>query len=300
MVYQRIRYFLKAAETGSFSKAAQQMYISAQALTKQIGLLEEELGGMLFERSPRGVSLTRFGELALQKFGKIDRELEDTMEELKIRARDNKERIHIGIFSALPQETLVTPIVSFLLASFPNYQIGLDLIDLDEGRKLLMGGKIDLLLTNTHEEDDWSGYRCLSFGENEAKVIVSLRHPWAVKDKITTEDMRQQVFLKMQMGNGCYKVPLEESFYENIPCRSVLKVKNFDTLYTLLQQGEAFAVFPMAFTYMDWARIKCFDYPGRKLLYHTAMVYDPQSSLRGLDEIVRELEDEFDLTKVTT
>ena len=35
------------------------------------------------------------------------------------------------------QEALVTPIVSFLLASFPNYQIGLDLIDLHEGRQLL-------------------------------------------------------------------------------------------------------------------------------------------------------------------
>ena len=260
MVYQRIRYFLKAAETGSFSKAAGEMYVSSQALTKQIGLLEEELGGKLFERSPQGVSLTRLGEYAFQKFGKIDADLNDTVEELKLRARDNKERINIGIFSSLPQEALVTPIVSFLLASFPNYQIGLDLINLHEGKKMLHEGKIDILLTNTHEEDDWSGYRCFSFAEHEAKVIVSLRHPWMVKNEITIEDMKQEVFLKMKMENEFYTVPADQSFYENIPCKSVQQVSNFDTMFTLLQQGESFAVFPMAFTHMDLAKIKCFDY----------------------------------------
>ena len=295
MVYQRIRYFLKAAETGSFSKAAEQSYVSSQALTKQIRLLEEELGGRLFERSPKGVILTRLGEYAYQKLEKIDQDLIDTVEELKIRARDNKERINIGIFSALPQESLVTPIVSFFLASFPNYQIGLDLLDLYEGRKLLLDGKIDILLTNTHEEDDWENYRCLSFGEHEAKIIVSLLHPWAVKDHITVEDMKQQTFLKMRMGHGYYTVPLEESFYENIPCKSVQRVSNFDTMYALLQQGEAFAVFPMAFTHMDLAKIKCFDFPGRKFLFHTAMVYNPDSRLRGLNEIAERLEEEFDL-----
>lgn len=98
MVYQRIRYFLKAAQTGSFSGAAKQVYVSSQALTKQIGLLEEELGGKLFERSPKGASLTRLGEYAYQKFEKIDTDLSDAIEELKIRARDGKERINIGIF----------------------------------------------------------------------------------------------------------------------------------------------------------------------------------------------------------
>ena len=299
MVYQRIRYFLQAAECGSFSKAASQMYVSAQALTKQIGLLEEELGGKLFERSPKGVTLTRLGEYAREKLGKIDRDLEDAIGELKVRAGDKKERINLGIFSALPQEPLVTPLVSFLLSSFSNYQIGLNLIDLHEGQILLREKKIDILLTNTHEEDDWTGYRCLSFGEYEAKVIVSLMHPWAVKNEITAEDMRQETFVKMDMGNDHYRVPLQESFYENIPCKNVQRVSNFDTTCALLHQGRGFAVFPLAFTNMDRAKIKSFDYPGRKLLFHTALIYDPESNLTGLGSIVKEIEGEFDLTEVT-
>ncbi len=276
------------------------MYVSAQALTKQVALLEEELGGRLFERCPQGVSLTRLGEYARERFEKIDRDFNHAVEEIKARAGDGKERINIGIFSALPQESLVTPLVSFMMGAFADYQINLNLIDLHEGKKLLLEGKIDILLTNTHEEDNWAGYRCLSFARHDAKVIVSLLHPWAVKEHITAEDMRQETFLKLDMGRGDYTVPREESFYETIPCKNVQRVSNFDTMYALLQQGGAFAVFPMMFTNMDRAKMKYFDFPGKKLLFHTALIYNPGNRLSGLNNIAGEIEEEFDLIDVTT
>lgn len=298
MTYQRIQYFLKAAETGSLKKAAEQMYVSAQALTKQVGFLEEELGGKLFERSAKGVRLTWLGEAAQQKLGKLDKELQYELEELKRLARGGKERLRIGIFSALPQDTMITPLVSFLLTAFPQYQIGLELIGLDEGRKLLMDGELDIFLTNTHDEDDWGTYRCLSFGEYRTKVIVSLNHPWAVKDRITLEDLKQGTFLKMKMENSRYKIPLEDSFYGQIPCKKIQYVVNFDTMYALLQQGEAFAVFPMAFLYMDVARIKAFDYPGKELIYHSVLVYNPESILPGFADMIQEIQEEFDLKRL--
>lgn len=300
MIYQRVKYFLKAAEAGSFKKAAEQLFVSSQALTKQVGMLEEELGGKLFERSAKGVILTRLGEVAYQKLNKVDEEFCWEIDQIKRLAYDSKERLRIGIFSSLPQDTIVTPMISFLLSSFPQYQIGLDLIELDEGRKLLMEGKIDIFLTNTHEEDDWGDYRCLSFGDFDTKVIVSLRHPWAVKAAITQEDMEQSTFLKMDMPHSNYRIPKEQSFYERIPCKNIQRVGNFDTLYALLQQGEAFAVFPMAFLYMDRAQIKAFDFPGKKLVFHTALLYNPKSSMQGLHEVVQELQEEFDLKEIET
>lgn len=298
MIYQRVKYFLKAAEVGSFKKAAEQMYVSSQALTKQVSLLEEELGGKLFERSAKGVRLTRLGEAARQRLGKVEEAFQREVEEIKLLAHDSKEQLRIGIFSALPQEGMVTPLVSFLLTAFPQYQISLELIDLDEGRKLLTEGKVDLFLTNTHDEDDWSAYQCLSFGEFESKVVVSLRHPWAIKDTVTVEDLKQATFLKMKMTHSVYRVPKEESFYENIPCKNIQRVGNFDTMFALLQQGEAFAVFPLAFFYLNVAKIKAFDYPGKTLMFHTALIYHPENRLRGFSDVIRELEEEFDLRRL--
>lgn len=53
--------FLKVAELGSFNKAADALYITPPAVTKQINLLEEDLGVTLFVRSHRGLKLTPAG-----------------------------------------------------------------------------------------------------------------------------------------------------------------------------------------------------------------------------------------------
>ncbi|MCD8230761.1 MAG: LysR family transcriptional regulator [Clostridiales bacterium] len=295
MVYQRIRYFLSAAQEGSFSKAAAKMYVSSQALTRQIRLMEEELGGDLFERSSRGVRLTALGEEAYRRYSAIDRELIRAEEELKARAAESKKQINIGIFSALPQETLVTPLISLLLGTYSDYQINLNLVELAEGRSLLMQGKIDLLLTNTHEEDDWGDCRILYLEKHPVQVIVSLYHPWAVKQEITREDMLRETFLKMKMDTGYYTVPAEESFYKNIPCRQIQEVGNFQTMFALLQQGEAFAVFPRAYVYMDQAKMKYFDFPGREFWFYAALIYNPAGSRHELDKIVDEIMEEMKL-----
>lgn len=296
---QKIRYFLKASETGSFSTAAQEMFVSPQALTKQIGSLEAELGGKLFARSPQGVKLTSFGELARQKLMPLTREFDQTIEELKAFAKDDKVRMTIGIFSALPREELVTPLVSFLLASYPDYQISLEMIELEEGRKKLLDGKLDLLLTNAHEQDNLFGYECLSFGEHEVKVVVSLAHPWVMKDAVTVEDLKSETFLKMEMEDDHYMVPPEQNFYLNIPCKNVRNVSNFNTLLLLLRQSAGFGVIPMVFMNMEQAQVKSFDYPGKPLKFHTALIYNKNNPLEGLAQIAEDLAEEFDLKRMT-
>ena len=298
-MYQRIRYFLKAAETGSFSLAAQSMFISAQALTKQINLLEQELGGKLFERTSHGVTLTAFGRYAQEKLQRLDQEYESTWEDLREYARNGKEQIRIGIFAALPREQLVSPLVSFLLASFPEHQFNLEMIELNEGLRKMHDGKLDILLTNTHEEDRLEGFRCLSVAEYEARVIVSLTHPWVMKETVTVEDLKEEPFIKMQMDNDHYTVAPGKSFYENVPCKKVLEAPNFETLMVLLHQAAGFAIFPMAFMNMESARVRSFSYPGRTLKFHTALIVKEENARGRLKDLVDELTKEFDLTPIS-
>lgn len=63
MYNHRLDTFLKAAELGSFSEAARQLYISPSAVIQQIGALERELGVRLFHRTSQGVQTTQAGEV---------------------------------------------------------------------------------------------------------------------------------------------------------------------------------------------------------------------------------------------
>ena len=85
MTLQQLRYVIAIAETGSFNKAAEKLYISQPSLTAAIRDLEDEMNILIFNRTSRGVTLTNEGEefvayarelyhhyeIVMDKYGKI-------------------------------------------------------------------------------------------------------------------------------------------------------------------------------------------------------------------------------------
>src|ERR1700726_5295625 len=76
MELHQLRYFCAAAETGSFSRAAEQSHVSQPSLSQQILKLEGELGARLFDRLGRSVRLTEIGRTFLPRARAVLRELE--------------------------------------------------------------------------------------------------------------------------------------------------------------------------------------------------------------------------------
>ena len=297
-MYTRIKYFLKSIEHGSFSKAAEALYISPQAMTKQIAKLEEKVGGKLFERNSKGIVLTELGTLAQERFCEADRVFNKALHQVKEYALNAKKKITIGFFTALPKEDMITPIVSYMIGNYPEYQIGFELLEMAEGRKKLEAEAIDLLLTNIGEEDEWRGFRMFSFLETEAKVIVSQNHPWVRKEHITVEDMKEMTFLKLSFPEAKVTVEPEDSFYNRIPCRDVYNVPNFVTMLELLKQGRSFAVVPLVFANPDQAKIQSFDYPGTAAQFYTALLYDTRTKRKDVKKIAEELAKAFHLSEI--
>src|SRR6267143_1780161 len=67
MELHQLRYFCAVAETGSFSRAAEQTHVSQPSLSQQILKLEDELGARLFDRLGRSVRLTELGKTFLPR-----------------------------------------------------------------------------------------------------------------------------------------------------------------------------------------------------------------------------------------
>jgi LysR family hydrogen peroxide-inducible transcriptional activator len=76
MELHQLRYFCAVAETGSFSRAAEQSHVSQPSLSQQIMKLEDELGARLFDRLGRSVRLTDLGKTFLPRARSVLRELE--------------------------------------------------------------------------------------------------------------------------------------------------------------------------------------------------------------------------------
>ena len=82
MDYQKVKYFLKAAETMNFSEASRQMFITPQAFGRQIAILEQEMGFLLFERNNKQIQLTPSGKICYENLSGLVAALEREYEKM--------------------------------------------------------------------------------------------------------------------------------------------------------------------------------------------------------------------------
>ncbi|MHC1950396.1 LysR family transcriptional regulator [Bradyrhizobium sp. UFLA06-06] len=108
-----LRYFLAVSDARSFSRAANIALVSQSALSRQIGLLEHELGTELFDRHARGVQLTEAGVLLRMRANALLSQIDRIREEI----RDNNEEPSGEIGLAFPP-SLTALIVGYVLRCF--------------------------------------------------------------------------------------------------------------------------------------------------------------------------------------
>jgi len=235
--YNRITYFLKAAQTLNFTKAAEELYISRQALAKQIALFEEELGVVLFERNTRKIRLTAAGQEAYKRLLRASAEMEKALQAVRnLGQQERRVKLRIGFFREI-QRHIIGNITKFVSDQFPEIMLEPVIMEMFELRDALLTGKIDLCMTNTVEKEQWDRCDKLVLGVYPPQIIVSHTHPWAMKKQVTVEDMLQEEFVMLKD-----KYVDMEGFFENIPCRRQVWMPNMDSILLRLEQGRGFAV----------------------------------------------------------
>lgn len=103
MNYKHLQYFHAVATGGSIARAAEQLHVTAQAISTQLGLLEERFGAPLFRKKGRGLELTEAGKTVLQYSGRIfdlGNELEQTM---RRGSSPVPETLRVGICDIVPK-----------------------------------------------------------------------------------------------------------------------------------------------------------------------------------------------------
>lgn len=283
MEFRRIEYFLILADKLNYTKAAAELFISPQALTKQIVILEEELGAQLFERTTRSVRLTEVGEVCRQEYGKIKEELDVSTEKIKNFIKNTKKVIRIGYFSALPKNEIVTPLVNSIKNLFTEMDIEIFTGTMDQIKFMLDEGKIDIGVTNAHDYEDWIGYDRINIKSMPAQIIVAPSHPWADKKEVTEEEMKEGSILLLERMR-----PLEHnSFYKNVEVKSKHYSKDFDSMITTLEMGRDFGVFPKVFNDMYKADFVYIDLPPKyKFYYRTMCVAKGDSGRKEIEMIM--------------
>lgn len=291
MDYQKIKYFLKAAETLNFSEAARQMYITPQSFGKQISLLEQEMGFSLFERNTRQIKLTTLGRMVYENLSSRINELEVEYERLCQTGNKRSRQIRIGVFNALSRTNVVSPIVNSILANYPDRDINIRMCDMSTLKTDMHNGQLDLCITATHEaEPPWSGGGHVALHKSPACIVVSKFHPWFVKEDVTIEDMKENNYIKMKMP-----FDLSSDIFETVPCKKRTEVDNYETLCFLLEQGEGFTIMSSEFDTFCENGAKKFPLNWRPFDFELSVVYNKNNAHGFLPELCSFIQEIFEV-----
>lgn len=290
MDYQKIKYFIKAAETLNFSEAARQMFITPQAFGRQITQLEQEMGFSLFERNIRQIKLTASGKICYEHLHGLVEKLDSEYEKMCEMGNTRKNRIHIGVFQALSMKKVVTPIVTSILASFPNRDINIGMYDMRELREHWENGKVDLCITATHDKEmGWENGEIVLLKKTPAEIVVSGYHKWMVKEEITIEDMREYPVVKMNIPQTG-----EQDYFVKIPCKEQIVVENYESMCLALEQGNCFSIMSTDIDNYCEKNGKTFPLPACQFDFELALIYNKKNPHALLPEVCQLIKEEFE------
>lgn len=196
--------FLQVAKLGSFSKAAEALYISPTAVIKQMNLLERTVGARLFIRTHRGLMLTKAGESLERDARRIVRLCEQATERAREAERAERSVVRVAT-SIMTPPTLITdrwpqvhercPDLSVKLVSFENNP--------ENAQRMLahMGDEIDVVCGVFDERSlETRGCAGTPFSAEPLRLSVPTMHPLASKEKLTWDDLEGQTVLLIRRG----------------------------------------------------------------------------------------------------
>ncbi len=191
MELRQLRYFVAVAETGNISRAAQRIFLTQPALSRQIKSLEEEIGQSLLERSANSIRLTPMGEAFLTEA----RDLIQRADGLLARVRDMRRNVRLRVGYA---PSLASGLLSRAMATFyrqhPNTHVALFDLSTKEMLAGLEDHTLDVALTvgsgRTHGGLKWMPLARVSW-----QLAVSRGHRLARKARVSPADVAREPLL---------------------------------------------------------------------------------------------------------
>lgn len=212
--------FISVAESGSFTKAAEALFITPPAVMKQINSLEDRLGITLFDRSNHGLQLTDAGKSFFQDAKYIIDYSNRAIEKAKdIDNKDRQQSIRIGMSIMTPAKFLLdiwseiqkfNPYLKIELIPFENTPIN----SVEILRNL--GKHIDIV-AGLYDDGFLEDRRCKAAHLYDKKLLfaIPVTHPLCGKTKIELSDLKGRTVLLIRKNWNEYIDKLRTDLIEN-------------------------------------------------------------------------------------
>ncbi|MBR3397046.1 MAG: LysR family transcriptional regulator [Lachnospiraceae bacterium] len=194
MTESQINYFLAVAREKSISKASEALFVSQPAVSKQIALLEAELGCKLFERHTRGLELTASGRAFEKLFLDFRIRLKETIEAARAENSVLSGKYILGAFEGWQLSEFCLDMFRELSEKYPQVEFEVQTYSIDQIIYALKRGEVNDILATEAILDDHPELTTRHVCTIRSLLLFSSKHPLAGKEGLSLADFADMTF----------------------------------------------------------------------------------------------------------
>jgi LysR family hydrogen peroxide-inducible transcriptional activator len=241
MEFHQLRYVCSIAQTGSFSRAAEQCQVAQPSLSQQVLKLEEELGARLFDRLGRSIRLTEAGKAFLPHARSILSQLEAARASVEEKSTDLRGAVTVGIIPTIAPYLMPRYTASFV-GHYP--QARLAIVEektptlIDRLRNLSIDLAI-LALPLRHKDLQFIPLRT-----EPLFAVLPKNHPRAAAKSLALKELRKESFVMLRDGHCFRDLSIDACSRARLTPRITFESEQFSSLLGMVAAGIGVSIVP--------------------------------------------------------
>lgn len=298
MNLKQLEAFVQVSESGSFSKAAKELFLTQPTISAHISSLEKELNVRLFIRNTKEVSLSDDGK-DLYRYAKQITDLEKAIEERFYMDSDDRKHVITIAASTIPAQYLLPKVLMCYRERYPKEQIKIMETDSSEVVTQVVDHMVDVGFTGTVLEKKHCKY--IPFYKDELAVITPDTPEYRILKEQNRDDIdwiKRKPLILREEGSGTRKEAEKQLKNAGISMEAldiVASIANQETIKKSVKQGMGITVLSRLAA-EDEDGLLIFPIPGADEGRDINLVYNKNYQMtRSADRFIRIVKEVYDI-----
>jgi len=243
MDIQGIRAFLIVSETGSFSRAADALFLTQPAVSKRIQTLEHSLGTTLFDRIGKSVRLTEAGHALIPSCRRIIAEIAESE-----RIISNLRKTTSGILSIATSHHIglhrLPPVLRDFSKNYPDVELKLGFVDSEEARQQIINGDSELAIITLPDGDN-DRLEMTPVWHDPLSIVVAKHHPLAAKNSLSSAQLLDYAAILPCRGTYTRSL-IDAALGLGASVNTLLETHYLETIKAMVQTGLGWSMLPVS------------------------------------------------------
>ena len=235
----QLKVFTAVAESLSFTRAAEVLFMTQSGVSHQIARLERGIGARLFDREGRSVSLTRAGRVLLDHAKRVFVAMENAVTATRHASDPDSGLLRIGA-SITACQYIVPEALREFRESFPAYSLRVTPGDGPLVTQALLDGSLDLGIVVRQQNESKLAYHELF--EDELGFLVSPLHDWARRGKVDRRELSQQRMILYNRQSTTFRLVEQYFVRARAELRDWIELGSMEAIKELVKLGLGVSV----------------------------------------------------------